>query len=402
MIRRLLLMTATAAVLLGLATAPAPAATSTAAVSAANGTVGVVQTVAIVAPGSARQQATLLLSLNGTPQGQLTTVLDAQGDGSVAWVPTAVGTWTIRGLAGLPASAAATVAIAPVPTRTVLFTPTAVGLGLPTQLSATVAPTGGAFMPQGTLTFASIYGPVLGSVAVSPGQGGRAVGSITWTPTALGPFPIVATFTPTGGSTVASSASAGLYVETSLPILRMIVPSSYMLGESVPMTAVVLDPLVAGTTSFLASQDGRVISLLPSTPVVSGRTTLTWVPATTGNQFVTAQFSSTDGNVSGAVTQGVAVRPPWPADPMSVASAGVGVLTTAGPTTVPGGQRIGWATSTGSGAGITLAESGPCLLDGAVLVTPRAGGTCLVTATSPGGGTLGPNTATFTILVTAA
>lgn len=402
MLRRLLVVFTVAAALLALSTGSSAAATSPAAVSAANGTVGVVQSIAIVAPGLAGQQVTLLLSLNGAPQGQLTASLDGQGDASVAWVPTAVGTWTIRGLAGVPATATATVTIAPVPTRTVLFTPTAVGLGLPTQLSATVTPTGGRFMPQGTLTFASIFGPVLGSVTTSPGTGGQAVGSITWTPTALGPFPIVATFTPTGGAALTSSASAGLYVETSLPMLRMIVPSSYMVGQAVPMTAVVLDSQVAGTTAFVGSQDGVFISLLASTPVIAGRTTLTWVPATTGNQFVTAQFSSSDGNVSGAVTQGVVVRPPWPADPMSVASASVGVLTTARPTTVPGGQRIGWATSTGSGAGITFAESGPCLLDGAVLVTPSAGGTCLITATSPGAGTFGANTATFTVVVTKA
>jgi hypothetical protein len=182
----------------------------------------------------------------------------------------------------------------------------------------------------------------------------------------------------------------------------MIVPSSIILGETVPLTAVVADPQVPGTTAFVNTRNGVATSMAPSTAVASGRTTLQWTPAAPGNQFVTAQFSSTDGNVSGAFTQGIAVQMPWPADPLSVASAGIGVLSTSSATTVRGGQRIGWATSTGSGAAVNLAESGPCLFDGAVLVTPRAGGTCLVTATSTGGGSLGPNSATFTILVTKA
>lgn len=402
MLRRLLVALALVAALLGIAAGPAPAASAAAAVSAANGTVGVVQTVAVVAPGAAGQQVTLLVLLGGTPQGQLTTTLDAQGEGTIPWVPTAAGTWTLRGLAGVPTSATATVVVAPVPTRTTVLTPTAVGLGLATTLTATVTPTGGAFIPQGTLTFASVYGPVLGTTTVTPGTDGQAVGSVSWTPTTLGPFPIVARFTPSGGGSTGSSAGAELYVSTSLPTLRMIVPSSIILGQTIPLTAVVADPLVPGTTAFVTTRNGVTTSLAPSTTVVAGRTTLQWTPSTAGNQFVTAQFSSTDGNVSGAFTQGVAVQMPWPADPLSVASAGIGTLSTAAATTVRGGQRIGWATSTGSGAAVNLAESGPCLLDGAVLVTPRAGGTCLVTATSTGGGTLGPNSATFTILVTKA
>lgn len=402
MLRRLLLVLLLALSPLGLAGAPAHAASPAAAVSAANGTVGVAQTVAVVAPDAAGRQVTLLVLLGGVPTGQLTGNLDAQGEAVIRWVPTAAGTWTIRGLAGVPATATATVTVAPVATRTTVFTPTAVGLGLATTLTATVTPTGGAFMPQGTLTFASVYGPVLGTTTVTPGADGQAVGSVTWTPTALGPFPIVVRFTPTGGGSTASAAGSELYVTTSLPTLRLVMPSSIILGQSAPLTAFVADPLVPGTAAFLNSRNGVTTSMSPSTPVVSGRTTLQWTPSAPGNQFVTAQFTSTDGNVSGAFTQGIAVQLPWPADPLSVASAGIGTLTTAAPTTVPGGQRIGWATSTGSGAAVNLAESGPCLFDGAVLITPRAGGTCLVTATSTGGGTLGPNSATFTLTVTKA
>ena len=118
---------------------------------------------------------------------------------------------------------------------------------------------------------------------------------------------------------------------------------------------------------------------------------------------MTVQFSSTNSNTSGQLTQIIAPLPPLPADPMSVAPVGGTPWSVNTPIAMTVGQQISFNVATGSGAGVSISESGPCLISGTTLISSVAPGECTLTVTSPGNGsTLGAQTVEFTVQVAAA
>ena len=173
-----------------------------------------------------------------------------------------------------------------------------------------------------------------------------------------------------------------------------------MQGRPVTLTAVISDPRLNGSAAFLNNLNGVVTGISGSIGLVNSQATTGWTPTALGNQFITADFSASNANTSGSSTQVIAVQPIGAPDPMSVSGAGLGVLRVNSPVTTTVGRRIAISTSSGSGAAVNLSESGPCMLVGATLVTPGAPGACVLTASSPGGGSFSTNAASFVINVT--
>ena len=401
-----------AALALAVGAASAPAATaaqsrpvSPPVVSVANGTVGMAQTVTVVAPGLKGQTVTVLFSLNGAPVAQQALALNAQGGGSFLWSPPAAGTWSIGGVGSLAPVPAVTSVVSAVPTRTVLSAVNFAQAGKPTTLTVTVESTGGNYVPQGTVTIGNAFGGTYGTIGLGGQGSGLAAGSFAWTPPSVGTYPVVATYTPAAGlggspNAVGSSSTDGVEVVADVPLVTLRLPAVFTIGDPVTVSAIISNPLLTGTAAFLNNNNGVVTGISGSIPVVGQVASASWTPSTVGNQFVIADFSATNTTTSGSNSQVIAVRPNGAPDGMSVSVNGLGVLLANTPVTAKGGQRLAIVTSSGSGAAVNLAESGPCLLQGATLVTPRAGGSCVLTASSPGAGAYSANSASFVIIVT--
>lgn len=406
--RRAFASLAAAAVALGALAVIAPAAdarrTPPPLISVANGTVGIGQSVTVVAPSLANQTVTLQFSLGATPISQQQVALNAQGGGTIVVTPPAAGIWTVSGLGGLARAAAVPVAVAPITTQTLVSTPNAAGVGLPVTLLATVESNAGSYVPQGTVVFNNPAGAPYGTATLVPSGSGLATATLVWTPSALGLYTVTAAYQPAGGAggvpNAGTSTSTDLVeVQTSLPLVTLRGPAVYELGEPVTLTTLISNSQLAGSAAFLNNVNGTVTSIAASQPAVNGQVTTSWTPSVLGNQLVITQFSSATGTSSGSVQQAISVQPPGPADPMSVQVTGIGVLRVNQPAVAAAGARLSVTSSSGSGAAVNLSESGPCLLQGAILVTPSSNATCILTASSPGGGAFSANTASFAITV---
>lgn len=369
-------------------------------ITAANGTVGIAQQVGLVAPSVSAASATVQISFNGAAVGQQPVELGSQGLGSFAWIPSAAGTWTFSGTGNVANAAPVSITVAPVPTRTIIFTPNQVGVGSPAVLTATVTSTGGSYVPTGTVTFSNTFsGAPFATVGLSPAGAASASARFVWTPGSIDGFRITATFNPGGGAATSSSATGNTQVLGTLPLVALRVPSSFTIGWPTAVTTLIGNALLNGTAAILVNVNGQTTYPSGSVAVQSQEATTTWTPFALGNQLLTTAFSATN-NTSGTSTQWISVAPTPVADPMSVSSAATGVLSAARPTSVAGGSRLTFATASGSGAAVNLAAGGACYLVGATLVTPRRAADCTLTASSPGAGAFGPNTATFSLSVT--
>lgn len=373
--------------------APAPV------VSVANGAVGVPQSVSVLAPGSAGTTVSVQLSLGGTVQTQQPVSLNAQGVGGFTWTPTASGTWTVAGLAG---QSGYSVAVAPTPTRTSLFVPNQVQAGTVTVLEATVR-AAGSYLPAGTVTFTNAYtGEVYGTAAVGGTSAGTATGRISWTAPSPGGFRLTATYASANGSATGSSSTNTSTIISTPQLVSLLVPPTFTYGQQVTLTTRVNSTLLQGGVATWVDANGVVTNLPQGAGVIEQESSATWTPSTLGNQLVYASFSPTNSSQTGTTVQWVSVQPAPPADALSVLLGGRGPLSTSAAITVTGGSRLSVAGSSGSGASVTFAATGPCYLLGSTLVTPASGGTCGLIASSTGAAGFGPSSAGFTITVTRA
>ena len=106
------------------------------------------------------------------------------------------------------------------------------------------------------------------------------------------------------------------------------------------------------------------------------------------------------------VTQTIDVQPQLPPNPISVTPVVNGVSgkpwAEDDVLTFVGGTQIDLVASTGNGAGVTITQRGPCALNGARLILPKAGGGCRVIISAPGDARFGPNAAELLLTANAA
>ena len=379
----------------GIAGAPASAATASY-VATPNGMVGVQQTVVVYAPRQVNQ-VVAISGTQGTIGTTLQTVVGAQGFGSVFWTPPAAGTWTFTGAGSIAGATPTTVSVAAAPTKTILEIPNVMQVNTQANLLVVVNSNLGDLAPVGQVTVNSVFGGFIGSAYLTPGSGAEAAfATIPWTPTSTGVVPMIATFTPTNGNYSGStSAQAAVNVIATNPVVSLRLPGQFNVGQTVFVTAFVTPSNQQGTIAMQVDNQG---SIAGSTPLVNGTVTVPWTPQNPGNTNVQAFFTNSAANASGTATQPIAVGPALPNDSIGVAPSGQGAWVPGTTVTMTRGQNLLMTASASSGSPVVLDESGPCVINGALLLAVNTG-TCTITATSGGSAAFNAATATYNVAV---
>jgi hypothetical protein len=199
---------------------------------------------------------------------------------------------TSLALVASPASAATT------QTTTTLYAPNLIQAGVPTTLIAQVSQDPSAGAPTGTVTFSTGYGATLATVTVAAITGGASQATYAWTPPATFTVPLVATYTPTGTASAASTSNTQSPEITTAPV-----PVALRFAPTLTAGPAYLDGVLgygfgAGTVSFLVDGKGWTGSV----PTVNGVGTVIW-QATAGVHTITVQYSSYATGPSGVSLQ---------------------------------------------------------------------------------------------------
>lgn len=374
-------------------------------VAAASGVMGVAQTIQVSAPRYANRTVALNVSGAGTSV-PLSVTLNAAGRGSVAWTPTASGTWQAQGTGPFAVATGSTFFVSAVPTRTTLYAPNQAQAGVAIDLVATVEAAAGALLPLGSVAFSNQYGGAIGSAPLVAGGNGVSTATLSWTPPSAGYYPIVATYFPALGAggfsnTGASSDVDTVQVVTTNPSMVLRLPSAYRLGTTTTLTAVVTNSALMGSAAFLTNVNGTVESISGSVATVNGIAQSAWTPNRLGNQIMSASFSASNSNASAFAQQIVTVKPALVPDPISVAPSGQGQWPLTGTIPLRTNARVAVAASAQSGSPLSMSASGSCVMISTTLIAASTAGTCTLAVTSPGASDWGQNTATYTFDVTA-
>lgn len=193
---------------------------------------------------------------------------------------------------------------------TQLLVPNLVQSGVTTTLVAEVAQDPSLGAPSGAVTFATGYGGTIGSATLVPTSGGKARATLAWTPPPEPTVPLIARFTPTGGTGVISTSPYARPEITSAPVPVAIRLPQVLAAGPILMEAVLGYGFTAGSATFFVDGRGWSGSVL----TVDGIASLAW-DATPGLHTIVAQYSSSARNdagfsvQSGSSMQSVEVRP---------------------------------------------------------------------------------------------
>jgi len=383
----------------GMTLTVAPASQSTNAfVATPNGMVGLTQQVVIRTPNNLRNQPVTIGFTSGPYATSLQTVINAQGFGSVNWTPSQSGTWTIAGLGNAVSVGSTTINVAAMPTTTILMVPNSIQQGVSSNIIAVVSAPLGTVAPAGSVTVRAAGSlNVIGQGSLNPLAGSsRSVATIAWSPPTSGDFPLVGTYTPSSSAFAPSTSPVSQpNVTTGLPIVALRFPPSLYVGQQTVLSAVLGNGIADGSVAYLLNGVG----ISGSMPTVNGVESFQWTPTVGGVQTITVDFTG-QRNVSGSSSQAVNVLPAPPADGINVNPQGGAAWSVGAPIVLRAGSNTLINASSTSGATVVLSETGPCVLNGAIM-TALSAGQCTLTATSPGSASYLPNTASYTITVQA-
>lgn len=362
-----------------------------------NGIVGENQEILVSAPRLQGQQVILGFQ-SGAISGSLATTIGSNGYGSVAWTPSAAGTWTISGLGSASSLGSTNITVASVGTATTILAPNFAQIGQNASLSAIVSAPGGTIAPQGTVTITNQNSNVIATGTLVP-QVGASYSTVTmnWTPTGTGNVGLTATYTPSNGNTSGSASPQAIVTlfEGVVPVALRISQSIHV-GQPVLLSAVLGTNMPDGSAAFISNLG----PLSPSIPTVNGVANFVWTPNQVGVQVIRVDYSSTVRNSSGSMTQSVNVLPPLPQDAIALTISGAGSVNQGSAISLVAGQTRTLSAATTSGAPVLFSENGPCALAGSSIIA-LAPGQCVLTAMSPGTSAYTADTNTYIISVTA-
>ena len=382
---------------IGLVSAPTVSSATTF-IATPNGMVGLTQEVVIRTPNNLRNQPVTIGFTSGPYATSQQTIINAQGFGSLSWTPTQAGTWTISGLGNAVSVGTTTVNVAAMPTTTFLMVPNSVQQGVSSNIVAVVGAPLGTVAPSGTVTVrAGGSQNVVGQGTLTPLAGSsQAIATISWIPPSSGDFPLIGTFTPSTSAFAPSTSPVSQpNVTTALPVVALRFPPSLYVGQQTVLSAVLGNGIPDGSVAYLVNN----IGISGSMPTVNGVENFQWTPTAAGIQTITVNFSG-QRNISGSSSQQVNILPAPPKDTITVTPQGGAAWSVGAPIVVQAGSNTLINASATSGSTVVLGESGPCVLNGAVM-TALSAGQCTLTATSPGSAAYLSNTATYTITVQA-
>lgn len=364
-----------------------------------SGMVGVAQNIVIQAPRLKNQPVVIGFSL-GAYGSTAQTVINAQGFGSLTWTPPTAGTWTVSGLGNAVSLPADTVVVAAMPTETVLIVPNQVQQGYNTNVLAVVTAPIGTAAPTGTVTVRAFgSGNVIGTVALSAQPGSTtSTANIPWIPNGNGAFPLQGTFNPADAGYVTSlSPVSQPNIGNDVVTVALRFPPTLNVGDATLLSSVLGQGIDNGVVSY--TFDAQAIT--GSIPTANSVNSISWAPPSAGIHYIKVFYSGNPPlNQSGSNTQVVNVQPAIPTDSVSVSQQGVGTWNIGRPIGVTAGQSTVLSGSATSGSPVLLSESGPCVIDGAIL-TALSAGTCTVTATSTGNVSYNSGTISYSVTITA-
>jgi trimeric autotransporter adhesin len=376
-------------------TAPAAqAAVAKTFISTPNGMAGVTQQIVVKAPKS-KGQAVTVTATSGALTVTLQTVVNAQGFGSIAWTPSAAGTWTIAGVGAIASTAASTVAVAALPTTTMLMAPNLIQSGASSSLVAVVSAPLGSLAPAGSVTFATGFGQTIGTAGLAASGALQSTATLAWNPPTGSSVPVIATYTPSSTNWTGSTSNVATPdITSAVPTVALRFAPTLSAGVPTPLTAVLGNGVGAGSVAFTVDGTGWAGSV----PIAAnGTASVSWTPTAGQHTLAVAYSSNAIANgysaQSGVSSQWVYVVGAPTTDAITLTGA-VGPWSTTSAVQVGTTQILtGSATS---GSVVLLAVNGPCIINGAAF-TALSAGTCTITASSAGGNGYLPGTATYTV-----
>jgi len=378
--------------------AQAAKSTQSSFIATPNGIAGVNQEIVISAPKLKGQVVTIGLQNNGVG-GSLQTTIGSNGYGSLTWLPSNGGVWTISGLGTAASLGSTNITISALSTSTMLLAPNFAQTGQNAPLTAIVSAPVGTIAPQGTVTVYNQNLNVIATGSLAP-IAGTATSSVTmnWSPNASVGSSLSATFVPSNGAvTGSSSPMTTVALQSDVVPVAMRISQTIHVGQPALLSAVLGYNMPDGSAAFISNLGG----LSPSIPTVNGIANWLWTPNVAGVQYIRVNYSSTVRNSSGTSEQSVNVLPPLPQDSIRLTAAGFGTVNGGSPLNLTVGQSIALTGATTSGAPVLLSEEGPCVVSGANLIALGTG-QCVVTAMTPGTAAYTTDTNTYVVGVTKA
>lgn len=397
-------LTVAAVAATGLLVNAGPAAAAvTVTLSAANGRVGVAQTLSATVASSAvgSPTGTVTFSANGQQVGSPQQVGGSSGSKTqVSWTPTTAASTIIEArfiTTGTPAETASdseTVSIAKVDTASTITTPGTAAAQSKVPLIATVTSKQGTYVPTGQVSFELNNGTVIGTAQLD--GSGRASINYT-TPATAGTVYVLASYPGDGNANASKTAVSALKVTTNASGVAVTVGSPAYANTAVKLTAKLTPSSAQGTVEFAVNDKA-----IGTSKVSSGSATLNWTPTAAGNYTVTAKYSGGGGLAASTGTAKATVTQPLKTDQITVDPEGSAPPLVVGrPTTMANGTSANLVATATSGLAVKLTATGPCAFSGTVLHIKGNGGPCTLTASTSGGGGWAPATAKYTITTTA-
>ena len=352
--------------------------------TAANGTVGVPQSLS----------ATVTSSDIGSPTGTVSFTVNGQAVGSqgvggnlgstatVSWTPTSAGSASVQvsfaGQGGTEASDNRTVQVSRVDTTTSISAPSSSPTAGIVTLTASVAARQGTYQATGSVTFLRDAGTVLGTAKLDV----AGVATLAYTvPSTTGTIRVYASYGGDTGANASTSATRSISITSTSTTTNLGVPSPVYVGAPVVLTAKVSPSSATGKVDF--SVDGRLIG---TGSLGGGAATVTWVPSSATTVTITARYLGGGGLNASTGSSRVTVQQQLKADQITVDPTGsAGPWPAGGTVTLANGQSVTVEVRSASGLNVRLSIVGPCALEGNTVKVQGVGGQCTLTASTAGG-----------------
>ena len=144
-------------------------------VAAANGVVGVEQTILLKAPKLRGKVATFSLANAATATNAAQAAVNSQGFAYLPWTPNLPGVWTITATSGKKTIDQTSIAVAATPTTTTLLSTDEVQRETPVTIIAEVRALAGSITPSGTITVKTSTGALAATGSVNPWDKSRYI-----------------------------------------------------------------------------------------------------------------------------------------------------------------------------------------------------------------------------------
>lgn len=290
-----------------------------------------------------------------------------------------------------------TLTVGTIGTSTTISAPNTAKVGTPTQITVTVTSAGGSqYNPPGQVVVRDATGATITTMGLTNGPGaGQAYAYWRWSPPSANTYTFIATYVPAQGAHTSASTSVqdAIVASATGGTISLTAPPTMTQGVPVTLTATLAPITTQGTVGF--TLNGAPISA--AVPIVNGVATFQWTPNVAGQVTLGASYTTNAGG-SGSTSDVVTISgAPAQTDQITLVQPGWGAWAPNGAYPMGNGSNFTFQASTLSGAPVTLAITGPCIVTGLNLQVNQGNGQCNMTASSPGGNGYAPVTYGYTI-----